>query len=144
MSLAPDRVSVLVGKVSGMDETSSTQHTVRAYVESAERRDWEAFSALLAEDVVYEMPQSRERIRGKAAYLQFNREYPGDWHLAVHRVVADGRNAAVWVDARVGDEPQVACVWFELSDQGLISRITDFWPEPYDPMPGREHLVERW
>jgi hypothetical protein len=22
--------------------------------------------------------------------------------------------------------------------------VTDFWPEPYEPPPGREHLVERW
>ncbi|WP_127936871.1 nuclear transport factor 2 family protein [Nonomuraea polychroma] len=127
-----------------MDETSRTRNVVHAYVDSAERRDWEAFAALLAEDVVYEMPQSRERIRGKSAYLQFNREYPGDWHLQVRRVVADGRHAAAWIDARVGAEHQDACVWFELSDQGLISRITDYWPEPYDPLPGREHLVERW
>ena len=25
-----------------------------------------------------------------------------------------------------------------------ITRITDFWPEPYEPPSGREHLVERW
>ncbi|MGP3959181.1 hypothetical protein ACTWPT_24555 [Nonomuraea sp. 3N208] len=31
----------------------------------------------------------------------------------------------------------------ELSGRGLISRITDYWPEPYEPPPGREHLVER-
>lgn len=127
-----------------MDETSRSRRAVHAYVASAERRDWDGFAALLADDVVYEMPQSRERIRGKAAYLQFNQEYPGDWHLAVHRVVADGRSAAAWIAARVGDEPQVACAWFELSEEGLISRITDFWPEPYEPLPGREHLVERW
>jgi len=24
------------------------------------------------------------------------------------------------------------------------ARVTDFWPEPYEPPPGREHLVERW
>ncbi|TMR16563.1 nuclear transport factor 2 family protein [Nonomuraea turkmeniaca] len=127
-----------------MDETASTRSTIEAYVTCAERRDWEGFGALLAEDVVYEMPQSRERIRGKPAYLQFNRDYPGDWHLEVRRIVADGRHAAAWIDARVGTEHQDACVWFELSDQGLISRITDYWPEPYDPPPGREHLVERW
>ncbi|RVX45223.1 ketosteroid isomerase-like protein [Nonomuraea polychroma] len=135
---------MLAYKVPCVDETSRTRNVVHAYVDSAERRDWEAFAALLAEDVVYEMPQSRERIRGKSAYLQFNREYPGDWHLQVRRVVADGRHAAAWIDARVGAEHQDACVWFELSDQGLISRITDYWPEPYDPLPGREHLVERW
>jgi hypothetical protein len=27
---------------------------------------------------------------------------------------------------------------------GLITRVTDFWPEPYEPPAGREHLVERW
>jgi ketosteroid isomerase-like protein len=127
-----------------VDETSRTRRAVRAYVDNAERRDWESFGALLAEDVVYEMPQTRERIRGKSTFLQFNMEYPGDWHLQVRRIVADGRHAAAWIDARVGAEHQDACVWFELSGQGLISRITDYWPEPYDPPSGREHLVERW
>ncbi|MFI7639741.1 nuclear transport factor 2 family protein [Nonomuraea sp. NPDC049400] len=127
-----------------MDETARSRHAVHAYIDSAERRDWESFGALLAEDVVYEMPQTRERIRGKSAFLQFNMEYPGDWHLQARRIVADGRHAAAWIDARVGAEHQDACVWFELSDQGLISRIVDYWPEPYDPPSGREHLVERW
>jgi hypothetical protein len=26
----------------------------------------------------------------------------------------------------------------------LITQVTDFWPESYEPPPGREHLVERW
>jgi len=114
------------------------------YIESLERRDWPHVTSLLADDVVYEMPQSRERISGQARYLQFNIEYPGDWHLAVGRVVADGRQATLWVDARVGDDLEVACVWLELSQDGRIKRITDFWPEPFKPLPGREHLVERW
>ncbi|WP_246080293.1 nuclear transport factor 2 family protein [Nonomuraea mesophila] len=127
-----------------MDETSRTRRAVQAYVGSTERRDWQALGRLLAEDVVYEMPQTRERIHGKRAFLQFNRDYPGDWHLRVRRIVADGLHAAAWIDARVGAEPLDACVWFDLSPQGLISRVTDYWPEPYDPPPGREHLVERW
>jgi hypothetical protein len=32
--------------------------------------------------------------------------------------------------------------FFEFAD-GVITRVTDFWPEPYEP-PGREHLAERW
>ncbi len=34
----------------------------RRYIETMEARDWEAWTALLAEDVVYEMPQTRERV----------------------------------------------------------------------------------
>jgi len=117
---------------------------VRVYVDSAEQRDWQRLGDLLTEDMVYEMPQTRERIQGRSAVLQFNREYPGDWRLQVRRIVADGRHAAAWIDARVGAEHQDACVWFEFSDDGLITRVVDYWPESYDPPSGREHLVERW
>ncbi|MFI6815360.1 nuclear transport factor 2 family protein [Nonomuraea sp. NPDC050328] len=129
-----------------MDErvTAGTRQAVHDYIDSAERRDWVRFGALLDDAVVYEMPQTRERIRGKAAYLRFNQEYPGDWHLTARRVVADGRWAAAWIDARVGAEHQDACAWFEFSEAGLITRVTDFWPDPYEPPAGREHLVERW
>lgn len=51
---------------------------------------------------------------------------------------------ALWLDTRVGDVRQEACVWLEMSDEAVISTITDYWPEPYDPPVGREHLVERW
>lgn len=121
-----------------------TRRTAQAYIDSLERRDWTAVTALLAEDVTYEMPQSRERISGRERYLTFNREYPGDWHLSPRRILADGLYAAIWVDARVGDEPQTACVWLEFTEDGLIHRITDYWPEPFEPLPGREHLVERY
>ncbi|MCP3802647.1 nuclear transport factor 2 family protein [Allokutzneria sp. A3M-2-11 16] len=127
-----------------MDETDRTRQVVQRYVTSAEARDWDALGGLLHEDVLYEMPQTRERIRGRAGLLRFNVEYPGDWHLLTRRIVADGRTAAAWIDARVGEERMDACVWFELDEDGLISRITDYWPEPYEPPAGREHLVERF
>jgi ketosteroid isomerase-like protein len=127
-----------------VDETAETRRTAREYVDRLERRDWPGVSELLDEHVVYELPQTRERIRGRAAFLRFNTEYPGDWHLVVRRVVADGRFAALWLDVRVGDEHQDACVWLELSEGGLVTRVTDYWPDPYEPPPGREHLAERY
>lgn len=137
-------LSVPGGSVRCVTDTADTRQLALAYVESLEQRDWPRLAALLAEDVVYEMPQTRERIRGRSLFLQFNREYPGDWHLRVRRVVADGRLAALWLDVRVGAEGQDACVWVDVSEQGLINQITDYWPESYDPPSGREHLVERW
>ncbi|MEU4164349.1 nuclear transport factor 2 family protein [Actinoplanes sp. NPDC026670] len=127
-----------------MDETADTRQVATAYVDTLERRDWARLTTLLTDDVVYEMPQTRERIRGRAAFLRFNREYPGDWHLRVRRVVADGRSAALWLDVRVGEEALDALVWVDVDEAGLIERITDFWPEAYEPPAGREHLVERF
>ena len=126
------------------DETANTRRLARDYVDSLERRDWAHVAGLLADDIVYEMPQSRERIRGKASFLEFNRTYPGDWHLRIRYVVADGHHAAVLVDARVDGEQQDACVWLAMSDDGLINAITDYWPEPSEPQANRAHLVERY
>jgi len=75
--------------------------------------------------------------------VQFNAEFPGDWHVTPKVVLADDRNASLLFEWTLGDDVELAIAFFELRD-GRISKITDFWPEPYDPPSGREHLVERW
>ncbi|HEX6151344.1 nuclear transport factor 2 family protein [Nocardioides sp.] len=117
---------------------------IRDYWDTAERRDWDGFAATLSPDVVYDLPQTRERVIGRDRYLTFNREYPGDWHVAIRRVVTDDAGGVAWTDVRVGDEHVNAIHFFTFDDAGLITRVDDFWPEPYDPPPGREHLVERY
>jgi hypothetical protein len=66
---------------------TGAHQVIAAYWAAAEARDWDAFAGLLAEDVVYQSPQTREQVRGRTAYLRFNAEgFPGDWHLAVDRI----------------------------------------------------------
>ncbi|MEU0149586.1 nuclear transport factor 2 family protein [Streptomyces sp. NPDC006288] len=119
---------------------------VEAHLAAADARDWDAFAATLADDVVYDLPQSRERILGRERYVRFNQEYPGDWHVRVERIVADGegRQAAVRTVCTVGSEEMPAVHFFSFDAGGRITEVTDFWPEPYEPPAGREHLVERY
>jgi hypothetical protein len=107
-------------------------------------RDWTAFGALLADGVVYEMPQTRERVRGREAYVRFNAEYPGDWRIRLDRVVGAGQQAASWIEFTLDGVPVPGITFFDLDADGRIEHITEFWPEPYEPPPGREHLVERY
>jgi len=118
---------------------------VAAYWAAAEARDWAAFGDLIAEDVVYEAPQTRERVRGRAAYLRFNSEgFPGDWHVAVQRIVGQGPHAASWIQMTEASDRYPGLCYFDLDSDGRIARITDFWPEPYEPPAGRARLVERY
>jgi predicted ester cyclase len=118
---------------------------VAAYWAAAEARDWAAFGRLVADEVVYEGPQTRERVRGREAYLRFNREgFPGEWHLEVQRIVGEGACGASWVAFTSPDGTQPGLCFFELDEDGLISRITDFWPDPYELPASRAHLVERY
>lgn len=113
------------------------------FIASLEARDWDVWAGLLHPAVVYEIPQSRERIRGRDRYLQFNQEYPGDWHLRPKVTIADERHGVVWFEWLLDGHADDAMAFFEFAG-GLITRVTDFWPEPYEPPPGRGHLAERW
>ncbi len=137
-----------VGTVIAMNDAHQVvdpRRVVTEYWAAADARDWDRFGVLLAEDVVYEAPQSRERVRGREAYLRFNAEgFPGDWHLAVQRIVAGERDAVSMI--RFSDEngSQTGLCLFDLGEDGRIARITDFWPDPYEPPTGRSGLAERY
>ncbi len=130
--------------VSTLVRMSDHAATIRRYWEAAEARDWDAFAAVLSPDVVYEMAQTRERVVGRDAYLRFNQDYPGDWHIDLRQVVADEAGGASRLDFTVGDESMPGITFFGFDDDGRIATVHDFWPEPYDPPAGREHLVERY
>ena len=53
---------------------TDAHEVVAAYWAAAEARDWEAFGALLADDVIYRSPQTREQVRGRDPYIRFNVE----------------------------------------------------------------------
>ena len=117
---------------------------VARYWAHCDAREWRQFGQLVTDDVVYEVPQSRERIRGRDTYVEFNRTYPGDWRIVVERIVAAGPHAVSWTSFLLDGTSQTGLCFFELNGRGLIERITDFWPEPFEPPPGREHLTERY
>lgn len=124
---------------------TSGQAIVSAFWAAADARDWATFAELLADDVVYEAPQSRERVTGKEAYLRFNIEgFPTDWHLTVVRIVADELGgAASWIQMTDADGTYPGLSFFDISGERIVA-ITDFWPEEYEPSVSRVNLTERF
>ncbi len=118
--------------------------TVETYWATAQARDWRAFGATLADDVRYELPQTRERVLGRDGVVRFNAEHVGEWSLEVERVITDGDQAVSWVSFSVDEEETQAISFFTAAADGRIQTITDFWPASYEPPREREHLVERF
>lgn len=116
---------------------------IQDFWSSLEARDWERFGATVAADVTATWPQSRERVHGRDALIRFMAEFPGDWHLTLDEVHADDTGGATRISFTVDGET-VPGVTFFGTDHGLIASIVEFWPEPYEPPPGREHLLERY
>ena len=122
---------------------SNAKDLVAAFADTLERREWAAFAELLDPNVVYEIPQTRERIRGRDRYVAFNAQDPGDWHIEPLVVVGDDHNGSLLFRWTLAGESSLAIAFFEVGGD-TITKVTDFWPEPYEPPAGREHLVERW
>jgi SnoaL-like domain len=123
---------------------SSAYQTVIAYWAVIEARDWETLAGLVAADVFYEVPQTGERVSGREAFVRFCTEgFPGEWHITVERAVGQGRQAASWIRFSGADGVEPGLTFFDLAEDGLITRMTEFWPEPYEPPASRADLVER-
>jgi hypothetical protein len=116
--------------------------TVLRYWQCAEARDWEGFAATLSPHVVYRCPQTREVVHGREAYLRFNREFPGDWHLTVDRVLGDDRGAMSRTTFTVEGEEMTGLCLFEMDGDGLVVAVEDWWPAPYERPRTRAHLSE--
>jgi ketosteroid isomerase-like protein len=119
------------------------QHLVETYWRLANARDWDGFGALCAPDVVYEVPQTRERVRGRTPYVEFNRTWPGDWRAEVRNVIAQDDRAVSVIAFHVDGSTETGITFFEFQ-QGLISRLTDHWPEAYEPPARMTQVIERY
>ena len=121
----------------------SAEDVVREYWRLMATNDFAAVAAVLAPEFVLEWPQSNERIRGAANFVRMNAEYPshGPWRFEVHRIVASQTTAVSDVGVTDGVQTGRALSFFTVS-QGKISRLLEFWPEPYAAPASRAHLVE--
>ena len=118
--------------------------TIRRFWQTTEARDWEGLAEVLAPAMVYEMEQTRERIHGRDGVpALLRRSTPATGTSTVRRVVADADGGVSVVDFRIGDEQLAGITFFTWDDTGLIARVEDVWPEPYEPPADRAHLTER-
>ena len=123
--------------------TPAAADLVRRFWELMASNDFDAVAAVLAPAFVLEWPQSQERIRGIDHFVRMNQEYPahGRWLFDVHRIVGGESEAAS--DVSITDGVQTArAISFFTGARGQITRIVEFWPEPYAAPAHRSHLVE--
>lgn len=120
----------------------TTRETIQAHWAHANARRWAEFAALLHPDMAYECPQTREYAEGAVGYLEVFRTWPGDWVAEILQLICDTDRAVSVIEFRVGQERMTGISIFELAG-GLITRVTDHWPEPYEPPPRATPLLRR-
>jgi hypothetical protein len=109
----------------------------------ANARDWAQFALLLAPDLLYEVPQTRERVLGRAGYVDFFATWPVPWKVDVVKCIADEQSALTLIEFQSAEPPMTGLTIFEASG-GLITKVTDYWPSAYEPTPRASSHVQRY
>ncbi|MFL6158986.1 MAG: nuclear transport factor 2 family protein [Marmoricola sp.] len=104
--------------------------------------DPEAEYELRSADYVMDMPQSRERIRGREAMRSMQQAFPVPPTITLRRVVGSGR---LWVVEGMNDyagEVWHVVVVLELDAEGSISRDTRYYTQASEAPDWRKEWVE--
>jgi len=72
-----------------------------------------------------------------------NGEYPtqGAWQFTVNRLVAQGSFVVTQVSVSDGTLAAEAISFFTV-ERGEITKLVEYWPEPFEAQANRRHLVE--
>lgn len=116
---------------------------VREFWRLMATNDFASVEAVLAPEFIMEWPQSGERIRGGANFARMNAEYPttGRWTFRINRLVAAGDTVVTQVSVTDGVQSAEPISFFTVADE-KITRLVEYWPEPFAPAANRRHLTE--
>ncbi len=123
--------------------SQSTRDLVLRHWQLANAQDWDGLGRLLHAEMSYEAPQSRERIRSPLGYVDFFATWPQPWRAEVLRCIADDSSAMTQISFISSAPPMMGISLFDIKD-GLIVKVTDYWPDPYEPGPRASAHVERY
>ena len=122
---------------------SAAAEVAREFWRLMASNDFSSVASVLAPSFVLEWPQSKERVRGAERFARINREYVahGLWRFGVVRLFGGETEAVSEVEVSDGVQHAKAISFFSV-EGGKITRIVEYWPEPYAALANRAHLVE--
>jgi hypothetical protein len=106
---------------------------LRHFWRLANTQQWAAMGQLLAPDLRYELPQTREFIAGREGFVDFFATWPQPWQVVLERCVVQGDEIALQMRFEDDSAQTQTCVGFYELANGLIQRIVEYWPESYEP-----------
>lgn len=123
---------------------NETCRVVKRFWALMQSNDFHSVAEVLHREFELIWPQSGERIVGAWNFGELNRNYPakGKWSFVIERLVADGEHAVTDVVVTDGDINARAVSFFTLKE-GLIYRITEYWPDPFEAAEWRREWITR-
>src|SRR5436190_12945850 len=124
-----------------MDRDGATRARIEEHWEASERGDIDTEHAIYVADAILDYPQSGERFRGRSRIQAQRGGHPAERHLTIQRILGGGD---LWVSQCVityDGVPSYSLSVMEITD-GLVTRETQYFADPFDAPPARAALAE--
>lgn len=123
--------------------TDNALELARKYWERMNTNDFRAVGLLISDEFFLDWPQSNERIRGRDNLATMNEQYPahGRWQFIVNRIVGNDSEAVSDVSVTDGTQKARVISFFKI-ENGMISRMVEYWPDDFAAREDRKHLTE--
>lgn len=109
--------------------------------------DFDGLIQLMSEDACVWLPNTREVFRGTSKYIEFNKRYPGRWHVDLEKSYVSGETTISVAKLYNSDHTLNFYVtsFFKLKDN-VIEEIIEYYGDNGEPPKWRleEELSERY
>jgi hypothetical protein len=117
---------------------------VNSLIAAINNKDLEALDKVFSGDVIFEWPQSGERINGNQNRREIYNRFPSLPAIKPNRL--DGRDDLWILEAELdyGDDDKYQCVFIFEIKNGVISKETAYWTKPFPAPEWRKPWVENF
>lgn len=118
--------------------------TVAQFWALMQANDFCGAGELCSDDFVSIWPVSGERVRGRTNWVAIQEYYPanGRWRFTVQRTVCEGDQVVCDFSVTDGVQQGQSITFFTVNN-GQITQMIEYWPEPYEPAGWRVPYTER-
>lgn len=121
----------------------SGRSAIEALVAAINRGDRDALSLVFTDDVVFEWPQSGERIRGEANRREIYSRFPSLPKITPTRLTGRGDLWVLEAALDYGDGDPYQCIFVFETRDGRIAKEIAYWAKPFPAPEWRAPWVER-
>ena len=102
---------------------------VRQFWQRIDARDWPGLAALLAPDVVLELPVSGERVRGREGVVAVNAEYREGWSIRVLQLLDAGGQVVSEVEVPMAGVGVFRVASFTRVADDRVAHVREYWTQ---------------
>ena len=125
-----------------MEEKNDGRKAIESLISAINDSDLETLNKVFSEDVIFEWPQSSERIVGNKNRREIYKRFPALPKVTPRKIQGRGELWVLEASLDYGSNDAYQCVLIFEIKNGLISKETAYWTKPFPAPDWRKPWVE--